>query len=462
MSRKSIAEYVAEKRRAYAVSSIAKRTRILNEVCETLDFTRKYVIKLMTGNIRYRERKGRGKTYSDEDLENARKLWISVGCPCSTYFVAELPRIIKEYEECIALIKPASSKSALMSISASTLDRAFKGKPRQKPCFVKRNKRSGVNKALLNAIECKSGEEIMACKVPPGDLQIDTVAHCGGDMHGDFFWTLTQTDRRTQWTEISPTWNHSVTNTLEALKRLARRSPFPVRSYHSDNGIEFINYALADYLGVQKRIPLSRSRFRKKNDNAHVEQKNGSVVRELLGEIRLGCKDLEADLIKLEEEWSDYNNFFRPTKMIIAKYRKDNGKGFTRIYEAGGPITPYKRLLSTKILSKDQETALTKRYESLNGVFLYQQILRRLKRILNKQEKYLQSKREEKRILQEARLEASSLRDAPSGTASAASLLDGTISLLPKPLSKRKQHLKSVKYLTNQKHKNQSQGAHSI
>lgn len=297
MSRKSIAEYVAEKRRAYAVSSTAKRTRILNEVCETLDFTRKYVIKLMTGNIRYRERKGRGKTYSDEDLENARKLWISVGCPCSTYFVAELPRIIKEYDECIALIKPASSKSALMSISASTL---------------------------------------------------------------------------------------------------------------------------------------------------------------------VGCKDLEADLIKLEEEWSDYNNFFRPTKMIIAKYRKDNGKGFTRIYEAGGPITPYKRLLATKILTKDQETALTKRYESLNGVFLYQQILRRLKRILNKQEKYLQSKREEKRILQEARLEASSLRDAPSGTASAASLLDGTISLLPKPLSKRKQHLKGVKYLTNQKHKNQSQGAHSI
>lgn len=462
MSRISIAEYAAEKRRAYAEASAAKRVRILDEVCDTLGFTRKYVIKLMTGNIRYRERKGRGKTYTPEDIENARRLWQSVGCPCTTYFVAELPRIVREYEECIALIKPESSKSALVSISASTLDRAFKGLPRRKPCFIKRNKRSGVNKALLNAIECRSGEEIMACKVPPGDMQIDTVAHCGGDMHGDFFWTLTQTDRRTQWTEITPAWNHSVTNTLDALKRLARRFPFAASSYHSDNGTEFINYALADYLGVRKRIPLSRSRFRRKNDNAHVEQKNGSVVRELLGEMRLGCKDLEPDLRKLEEEWSDYNNFFRPTKMIIDKHRKENGKGFVRIYEAGGPKTPYKRLLETGILTKDEESALKKRYGSINGVFLYQQIIRRMKRILNRQEKYLQSKREEKRILQEARLEASSLRDAPSGTASTAGLLEGAVSLLANPISRRKQHLRSVKYLTNQKHINQSSGAHSI
>ena len=143
MSRKSKAEYIGEKRRAYACASAAKRRQILDEVCETLCYTRKYVIKLMTGNIRYRERKGRGRTYSDHALANARRVWEAVGCPCTTYFVAELPRIVREYEECIALIKPREDVAAMLAMSASTLDRAFKGLPRVKPFAVKANRRSG-------------------------------------------------------------------------------------------------------------------------------------------------------------------------------------------------------------------------------------------------------------------------------------------------------------------------------
>ena len=114
MSRKSKSEYVAEKRRAYGNAGRAKRSRILDEACETLGHTRKYVIKLLTGNIRYRERKGRGRTYGSSVLDNARRIWETVGCPCTTYFVAELPRIVREYEECIALIKPEEDKAAIL------------------------------------------------------------------------------------------------------------------------------------------------------------------------------------------------------------------------------------------------------------------------------------------------------------------------------------------------------------
>ena len=133
MSRKSRFEYIGEKRRAYAKSGKAKRSRIIDEVCETLGYTRKYVIKLLTGNIRYRERKGRGRTYGASVLENVRRIWETVGCPCTTYFVAELPRIVREYEACVALIKPKEDKAAILSMSASTLDRAFKGLPRVRP-----------------------------------------------------------------------------------------------------------------------------------------------------------------------------------------------------------------------------------------------------------------------------------------------------------------------------------------
>ena len=459
MSRKSIAEYIAEKRRAYAAAGSVKRSRILDEVCETVEYTRKYVIKLLTGNIRYKERKGRGRTYSDHALANARRIWEAVGCPCTTYFVAEMPRIVREYEECIALIKPQEDKAAILAMSASTLDRAFKGLPRIKPFAAKANRRSGLNRPILDAIECKSGEEVMACNVKPGDTQVDTVAHCGGDMRGNFFWTLTQTDRPTQWTEITPTWNRGMYNTVEALRRLERRFPFPITSEHEDNGPEFINYAMAEMQGKRKNIAVSRSRFYRKNDNAHVEQKNGSVVRELFGELRLDCLDLEDDLRRLEAEWSDYCNFFRPTKMIVAKIKKPDGKGYARKYQEGGPRTPYQRVLESGILSESESEALKRRYEGMNGIQLYQQIVRRLKRILRRQESWREQHRQCQKLFQEARLADSALRAAPSGTSASPGLLDGAVDLRPHPPSTRQRRLRSVQQLTNQKNNRQLQGA---
>lgn len=459
MSRKSKSEYIAEKRRAYDKAGKAKRSRILDEVCETLGYTRKYVIKLLTGNIRYRERKGRGRTYGTGVLENVRRIWETVGCPCTTYFVAELPRIVREYEECVALIKPREDRDAILSMSASTLDRAFKGLPRIKPFAVKHNRRSGLNRPILDAIECKSGEEVMACHVRPGDTQIDTVAHCGGDMRGNFFWTLTQTDRNTQWTEITTTWNRGMHNTVSALKRLERRFPFPVTAEHEDNGPEFINYAMAEMQGRRKDMAISRSRFYRKNDNAHVEQKNGSVVRELFGELRLDCQDLEPDLMRLEAEWSDYCNFFRPTKMIIAKTRKPDGKGYIRKYQPGGPRTPYQRVLESGVLDEDSAKALKARYEKLNGIQLCQQVVRRLKRILRRQDEWRLKQRQTQKLILEARLADSALRAAPSGPSASPGLKDGAIDLRPNRRSTRQRKLQSVQYLTNQKTNSRLQGA---
>ena len=459
MSRKSKSEYIVEKRRAYGKAARAKRSRILDEVCETLGYTRKYVIKLLTGNIRYRERKGRGRTYGASVLGNARWIWEAVGCPCTTYFVAELPRIVREYEECVALIKPKEDRAAILSMSASTLDRAFRGLPRIKPFSAKSNRRSGVNRPILDAVECRSGEEVMACLVRPGDTQIDTVAHCGGDMRGSFFWTLTQTDRNTQWTEITTTWNRGMHNTVSALKRLERRFPFPITAEHEDNGPEFINYAMAEMQGRRKGISVSRSRFYRKNDNAHVEQKNGSVVRELFGELRLDCLELEPDLMRLEAEWSDYCNFFRPTKMIVSKTKKADGKGYVRKYQDGGPRTPYQRVLESGVLTEDEAEALTERYRRLNGIQLYQQVVRRLKRILRRQEAWRDQQRDAQRLFLEARLADSALRAAPSGTSASPGLKDGAIDLRPNRLGTRQRKLQSVQYLTNQKASHRLQGA---
>lgn len=250
---------------------------------------------------------------------------------------------------------------------------------REKPGSTRRNRRSGRNEELLKAVECRSGELVMGCDVPPGDVQTDTVAHCGGDMGGSFWWTLTATDRRTQWTELRPAWNRGVYTTRDALDAALGRIPFEVWSVHHDNGKEHVNNAIAEWRGERWKMPFSRSRPYRKNDNAHVEQKNGSVVRTLLGEGRLDRRDLEAEPARLCEEYSDFRNFCVPCKMLVAKVKRTDGKGFACRYDK--PRTPYARVLESPAVPQDAKDALRRRKGRINGVELYHRILKRLRRI---------------------------------------------------------------------------------
>ena len=110
---------------------------------------------------------------------------------------------------------------------------------------------------ILDAIECKSCKEVMACHFRPGDTQIGTVAHYGGDTRGDFFWTLAQTDRNMQRAETTTTWNRGIHNTVSALKRLERRFPVPITAGHEDNGPKPINYAMAEMQGRCREVLVS-------------------------------------------------------------------------------------------------------------------------------------------------------------------------------------------------------------
>ena len=164
--------------------------------------------------------------------------------------------------------------------------------------------------------------------------------------------------------------------------------------------------------------------------------------------------------MRLETEWSDYCNFFRPTKMIVAKIKKPDGKGYIRKYQEGGPRTPYQRVLESGVLSEKKAAALTARYRRLNGVQLYRKIVRRLKRILNRQEVLRDRQRQAQKQFLEARLADSALRAAPSGTSASPSLQEGDVSHNPHQVGTRQRKLESVQQLTNQKNKRQLSGAH--
>lgn len=444
MSRMATAEYIGAKRRAYAEADSAKRRRLLDEVCETTGYSRKYANRLLTGSRKFRERKGRRKTYRGEVLEVLEKVWREAGCPCLPYFKAEMERWVGEYASEVAHVPP-DIREALLRMSASTMSRALAGAERVKPGWSKANKHSGrrARQALKEMVPCASGEAIRACEVPPGDVQVDTFALGGGDAGGNFFWMLNATDRKVQWDVLAPTWNRGQHATLEALRHIQGKFPFEMRAVHTDNGGEILNHHVAAWLGKRKRPPfLWRSRPRKSNDNAHVEEKNRSSGRQLFGEMRLDCPDLRDELGKLCDDWSDFRNFFCPCKMLVAKEKRADGKGFRCRYDT--PKTPFRRLLDEGVLTPEQETALWEYRNRLSGMELYRRVRKRLKKIRRIQRAYTAAKRNG--AGDGPACPALPLRGTPSGTAVPRRATPG----LP-PAAPTQDKKGSVQYLTNQK-----------
>ena len=458
MSRKATMEYISNKRLAYTDASYSKRKLILDEVCETTGYERKYANKLLTGNRKFRNRPKRGPTYSDAERQALIAIWRTTGCICTTYLKASIKRWTADYEQHIRILSQ-ETRDKLHAMSASTMDRLLKGVKRTKTGSVQRNRRSGVNNKLKQSIPCVSGEEIMACKVPPGDTQVDTFALGGGIGSGDFYWILNLTDRKTQWTRMAPAWNRGEATTLAALKHAIAKFPFEIYSLHADNGGEFINYHVARALPqlLPKGI-LLRSRPIHCNDNAHIEEKNKAVGRDLLGERRIDCRELEKELTKLCDDQSDYYNFCRPCKMLERKIKSPSGKGYSCYYDK--PITPCERILKEPNIPETIKEQLRAKRDSISGIELRWRIVKRLKKIIRMQDEYTAKKRQMDSFRRGIAAFGSSLRDAPSGSPSACDtpIEIGGINLKPNTETQKEQRHKSVQYLTNRKQAYESNG----
>ena len=461
MSRMATNEYIGAKRRAYAQADRAKRRRMLDEVCETTGYGRKYANRLLTGNRRFRARKGRGKTYGDDVAEVLKRVWREAGCPCLPYFKAEVERWAEEYATQVAHIRP-DIRAQLLAMSDRTMSRLLSGEARVKPGWARGTRRSGrgARNEVKASTPCASGEAVMACSVPPGDMQVDTFALGGGDPSDSFFWILDGTDRKTQWTVLCPTWNRGRHATLEALRHIEDRFPFDSLAMHPDNGGEVLNSHVAAYLGGKAKKPfLWRSRPRRCNDNAHVEEKNGSSGRQLFGEARIDCPSLQGELVRLCDDWSDFRNLFCPCKMLVSKEKRPDGKGNRCRYDR--PRTPYQRVLDEHVLTPEQEAALKAYRARLSGMDLYRRVLKRLRRIRRIQAAYAKAKHAGEDLSPFAARPASALRAAPSGTAGLRR--EGARNTAnSRSLSHAEERRLSVQYLANQKPPSYLQGVFSI
>lgn len=368
-------EYLAAIRQRYLQASREEKGLILQEFCAVCGYHRKHAIRLLNRRRkRPKRRPGRKPVYrSTEFLRALKRIWLVSDQMCSKRLVAAIPLWLPFYEHAYEKLSD-KIENQLLSISAATIDRVLAPTRaltrRRGLCATK------PGSLLRNQIPIRTHNWDIT---GPGFVEADTVAHCGNSLAGDFIWSLTLTDIHTGWTECRATWNNGATGVVKQIKNIETDLPFELKGFDCDNGSEFLNYHLLRYFTDHKpRVKFTRSRPYKKNDNAHVEQKNWSHVRQLLGYDRLDNPKLVKLINNLySNQWSRFQNHFCPTLKLLQK-KRINSK-YKKKYET--PRTPYQRIIESQHISKQNKKALENLHQTLDPFKLKQQINRQLKAI---------------------------------------------------------------------------------
>jgi 5S rRNA maturation endonuclease (ribonuclease M5) len=282
-----------------------------------------------------------------------------------------MPSYVKEWGEL-----PEDVRGALLSISASTIDRLLK------PLRIKYTKRGRATTKpgtlLRRQIPIKTSQWD---ERRPGFLEADTVAHCGDTVMGMFVYTVNFTDIATSWTEQRAVWGKGERGVLEQIKDVERSLPFPILGFDCDNGGEFINYHLIRHFTQRKQpVGLTRSRPYHKDDNCHVEQKNWTHIRQWFGHHRLDHPEFVPLMNELyKSEWRLYHNFFLPSVKLMEK--KVVASKTIKCYDV--PKTPYQRILDSEYVSPSTKQDLKELFEGLNPFQLRKAMEKRLKKIFD-------------------------------------------------------------------------------
>lgn len=361
MSLKSKNELVEVVRPRYLKASKVEKQKILDEFTSATGYHRKHAIRVLKNKVQVQNRlKGKPKTYPrvycGEVVQALEQIWEIYGHICSKRLQPFLPEAIRVLERCQEIELSEETKELLLKISSASIDRCLRPIRLQTPHGLSTTKPGSLLKTLIPVRTFTDWDEQR-----PGFLEIDLVAHCGNTTEGQFLCTLTCTDLCTGWTEVTGLLHRSQEVVSEALCRMRRRLPFPLLGIDSDNGGEFINDLLYHYC-LDEKITFTRSRPYQKNDQAHVEQKNWSVVRHTVGYDRW---ETEQELALLESIYDDlrlYLNFFQPSLKLIAKERIGNQT--LKRYDTAK--TPYQRVLERKDISFEAKARLTHLYIQLN------------------------------------------------------------------------------------------------
>lgn len=334
-------------RRRYAMMRTKKaRGRLLDDFCATTGFSRKHAIKALSPRRRAPGRRGCPAGGTREGLEPLVRLWKLSDMMCGKLLKAVIGLYLESIRKREDL--PERVCAEVLGMSASTIDRRLRAVRAKSGCGKRRRRESLDMHRREIPLKVESWPE--AYPADPGWIEADTVAHCGGSMAGSFIWTLTLTDVATAWTELRSVWNKGAAGICDSVREFIAEAPFDVVALNTDNGPEFLNSHLKAFWGsLSGRVMRTRSRSYRKNDNAHVEQKNSVQVRALFGYGRIDDPALLPLMNRIDRTQGLIKNLFTPTMRLLSKERV--GTRYCKRYEKA-PKTPAQRVLESGAVSE--------------------------------------------------------------------------------------------------------------
>lgn len=368
----TMAIYIKHTQASYSNAKGRKaKSLILDDFCKFTGYERKYAITLLKHKVvGWREKPlGRKKVYKPEEiLIPLKQIWFATNQMCGKRLKVALPIWLPFYEQTYGALDE-TIRVKLLEASTATLDRLLSSLRARYP------RRLGGTKPgylLKHQIPIKTNQWN---EDRPGFVEGDTVAHCGNSLMGNFVWSITVTDIFSNWTENAAMWNKGAYGAKEQIKLIENRLPFSLLGWDSDSGGEFLNYQER-----KKPVQFTRSRAYHSCDNAHVEQKNWTHVRQIFGYQRFDnplVVPLMNDLYR--NELSLLHNYFYPAMKLKDKIRIQSK--IKKCYDK--PQTPYQRLMASEHVSLEQKEKLRKTFESLNPFQLRKNSEAKLKKIFS-------------------------------------------------------------------------------
>jgi hypothetical protein len=355
----------------YWAAGRRERSAMLDAFCLTTGYSRKYAISVLRGRQRKSRslRKPRRRRYGKSFQAALGVLWEAAGYICAERLRPFLPDLLLLLESHRQLSPAPETRALLLAASTSTISRNLV-QLRQQCRWPRRSLRPPTRLNGEVPVRVRSWRQ----ELRPGYLEIDLVSHSGRWAVGEWIYTLSGTDLETGWSELVPILTKSQREVLAGFSRLHRQLPFALLGLHIDNGSEFLNAALLGYCRFHQ-IQLSRGRPYHGNDNPHIEQKNGYLVRRLLSSYRL---DSAEQLAWLDRLYTDllrpFNNCFQPVMHGLGRIQV--GERSRRLHDL--PRTPLRRLLESGAAKPDEIEGLIKLYTTVSPLTLKRAIDRHL------------------------------------------------------------------------------------
>lgn len=371
-------EVIKEKLADYLAANRAGKKKVLDHLEATIPMHRQSVIRrlnqLAIRNPGWEKKhSGRKEQYGPRITEALKEIWELADHICAERLHPQLPEYVAVLKRCKEWTYPADTTNLLLTMSLGTAKNRIESFPRIK--------RGGTGATKPSELK----ELVPIRKGPwdnpgPGNGEVDTVAHCGSSLIGDYAFTVQYTDVATIWTLLAAQWNKGMIATKDSLKAMYERVPFTITGFDFDSGTEFINHEVIPWCNsLTPKITCTRTRPYYKNDHGRIEQKNYTNIRHWVGYLRYDQPEQVKILNQLYLLLEDYLNFFLPSMKCLSKER--TGSKYKRVYDKSQ--TAYARVLAHSEIADEVKNNLKKKYATLNPKTLKKQIEQLQQRLLS-------------------------------------------------------------------------------